>query len=642
MPHILMSIALTIGAASALEADATKVHPTVQRLFADHDDPAAAEAVWVFFRDKRIADPAAALADLEWTYDPHAVQRRRLRRSSPGLFDERDLPVSAASIDAVLSTGASERVCSRWLNAVSVNATREQVNEIAALDFVEKVQPVIRTPVERGTTANLLASCSFEPIGPEGGIDYGLSEPQLNQINVIALHDLGFTGEGVRIGVLDTGFRRTHDGFNHPNHPLDVVAEWDFVDDDPNTAPEGGDLPNQHEHGTYILGTLAAYAPGAYIGTAFDASFILAKVEDLADEYAGEEDFFVAGLEFIEQNGGDVATSSVVIFNHYSQDELDGMTSVMSIGLNVAAINGLHCFQGAGNEGHDSNPDTQRLVPPADAFHVLTCGAVTSTGAISGFSSDGPSADGRIKPEILARGSSVPTVHAGNDSSYVNVSGTSLSTPLVAGAVACIAQRRPSWTVNQMRDALFHTTSEFLANGTYDATFVRGYGIVDALAASEHDASSFATITHVDVVTGSAFADARPADLAESDDRRFGALSGFGETLIELHLLEAVITVGTDAAAATSVDLLIEAAIDEPSGTARLALRNWVSGAFEPIGQFPLGMSDASAEFNGLSSENRISDAGEIQIQIKHTVFVPFLAFQFDSFIDRIVVRVVE
>ena len=113
-------------------------------------------------------------------------------------------------------------------------------------------------------------------------------------------------------------------------HPLRIVAEHDFVNDDGNTAPEPGDPSGQHNHGTWILGTMGAYLPNSLVAGAYDARFILAKVEDLSAEYPLEEDYFVAGLEFIEANGGDVATSSVVIFNHYTQDELDGMTSAMT------------------------------------------------------------------------------------------------------------------------------------------------------------------------------------------------------------------------------------------------------------------------------------------------------------------------
>ncbi|GAG00104.1 unnamed protein product, partial [marine sediment metagenome] len=264
---------------------------------------------------------------------------------------------------------------------------------------------------------------------------------------LIALHEAGFTGAGVVIGVLDTGFRKTHEVFNHPDHPLQVVAEWDFVQDDPDTQNESGDSTHQHDHGTFILGTLAAYLPGELVGAAYDASYILCKVEEVPEEYNGEEDLFVAGLEFIEANGGDVATSSVVIYVGYTQYDLDGLTTVMTTGINVATANGLHVCQGAGNEGHDTNPITSHLVPPADAFDAITVGAVQSNGTIASFSSDGPTADGRVKPEVLSRGVSVWTVSADSDTDYTTQGGTSLATPQVCGAVACLLQAQPDWTV---------------------------------------------------------------------------------------------------------------------------------------------------------------------------------------------------
>ena len=301
---------------------------------------------------------------------------------------------------------------------------------------------------------------------------------------MIALHEAGFTGAGVIVGILDTGFRRSHVAFNHPDHPLEIAAEWDFVNNDGDTDIEPGDPANQHEHGTYILGVLGAYNPGTLVGGAYDASFILAKVEDVEAEYPLEEDWFAAGLEFIEANGADVATSSVVAF-WYQQDELDGETSVMSIAWNVATENGLHGCQGAGNSGHDNDPATSHLVAPADAFEVVTCGAVDSTGTIASFSSDGPTADQRNKPEVLARGVSTYTVSPSSDTGYSTPSGTSLSTPLVACAAACLVQANSGWTVDEMREHLFLSADYYLAHGTYDPLYVHGYGIVNAYEATQ-------------------------------------------------------------------------------------------------------------------------------------------------------------
>ncbi len=456
-----------------------KIHPLVHGLFDERDGQGL---VWVFFRDKGPIDVSAALRGLEQSYNPRAVQRRRLRRTAPGLFDERDLPVDETYVTAVSGTGAQVRTTSRWLNAVSILASAAQIEAIAAMPFVDKIQPV-RT-LRRVPAPEIPQGA---PPGEAGAglLFYGWMGPQVQQINLVQLHDQGYTGAGIIIGVLDTGFRTTHNAFNEPGHPLQIVAEYDFVNDDPETGPEAGDLSNQHHHGTQVLGTMAAYDPDSLVGTAYDASYILAKAEDLADEYAAEENFFVAGLEFIEANGGDVATSSLVIFNMYTQDQLDGLTSVMTMGFNTATANGLHCCQGAGNEGHDADPATSSLLPPSDAFQVITCGAVDDTGATASFTSDGPSADGRVKPEVLARGVWAWTISPTSDSGIQTASGTSFATPITAGAVACVVQAHPEWTVDQMRYALTHTADYFVANQTFDPLYVRGYGIVNALGAAQ-------------------------------------------------------------------------------------------------------------------------------------------------------------
>ena len=431
---------------------------------------------WVFFADKGCEQEVRAqLEELERTYNTRAVQRRQLRRSAEGLFDERDAPVPARYLEAMGATGARIDTVSRWLNAASAHMTEEQAAEIRLKPFVAAVEPV-----------RVRRSAPPPPVREEGGAGpaafYGLAQAQVTQLRLHELHALGLTGRGMVIGVLDTGFKRTHAAFNHPEHTVRVLAEYDFVMGDGNTAPEPGDPVNQHEHGTYILGTLAAYLPEQLVGAAYEAEFILAKVEDVVSEYPAEEDWYVAGLEFIEANGGDIATSSLTAY-WYTFDQMDGVTSVMARGINTATENGLICFQGAGNFGHDADPTTNHLVTPGDAFEVITVGAVQANGAIASFSSDGPTTDGRLKPEVLARGQSTWTVSPTNDTGFVAPSGTSMSTPLAAGAGACILQAHPGLTVRSMRRVLFATATDFVANGVPDPLSIRGYGIIDALGA---------------------------------------------------------------------------------------------------------------------------------------------------------------
>ena len=466
--HVRTMNALTISAACLRAFLALGASPAA---------PApAADPVWVYFADDRAAP--ASIADTALT--PRAVQRRAHRRTLPGLFDRNDVPLAAEHADAVASTGALVRTRSRWLHAVSALATPAQAKALAALPGVTRVEPV-----RRGRAG---WQDEQEVPGPEGGAaaaDYGAARQQLEQISLTRLHARGMTGSGVVIGILDTGFNRVHQAFQNPAKPLQVIAEWDFVNNDANTAIQTGDDANQHKHGTWILGTIAAYLPGTLVGGAFDARFVLAKTENVPSETPIEEDWYVAGLEFVEQHGADVATSSLGYIDWYTQADMDGTSTVCAVGVNIATANGVICLTSAGNEGHDADPATSTLVTPADAMDVITCAAHDLSGNVASFSSSGPTADGRLKPEVGACGVSTATVHStfANNVSYV--SGTSLSTPLVAAAAACILQARPEYGVAQMREALFATASRSDATGLHpDPLFLEGHGIIDAFKAA--------------------------------------------------------------------------------------------------------------------------------------------------------------
>lgn len=516
-----VSTSLLFGATGVLASIATadvpadtRIHPATWECL-DRADDGLVKA-WVLFdrADKGLASSAAyeaAVGTLASTYHRRSIQRRRLRRTLPGLFDIHDLPVSWGYLEQIRATGARLRVVSRWLNGVSVLADRGQLERIDRLPFVKIVQPVRRgrKPIP---VVGPVGPIGEPPRGdgaaqglgaPAGGRDwYGESEGQLTQINLINLHDSGLTGDGVVVGVLDTGFQRSHVAFNEPGHNIEVVAEWDFISDDPNTAFEDGDPLSQHSHGTKVLGVIGAYKPGELVGGAYDASFILCKTEDTTDEYEAEEDYYVAGLEFVEANGGDMVTSSLCYDDWYTQSDFDGMTAVTTIAVNIATGNGVHCCNAVGNEGHDSDPQTSHLMAPADAFEVIACGAVDSLDEIAWFSGDGPTADGRVKPEVLARGLNTRTVSSSSDSEYVGASGTSFATPLVTCAVACLIEAHPEWTVGRMRTYLMQTASDYAANGTYDPTYVRGYGIVNAAQAAEGDCNENGVDDATDITEG--------------------------------------------------------------------------------------------------------------------------------------------
>ncbi len=435
------------------------------------------QCVWVHLSDKEI--PRGGVRPEHTPLTARALARRALRRSDAGIVDARDLPIDSARIAALVAAGADIRTQSRWLNAVAVSATTREVRAIARLPFVRAVHPM------HATRSDLPRDES--PLG-EGGVaatDYGASRDQLVQIGVPAMHARGFRGANMLIGILDTGFNRIHEAFHSVDHPLDVIAEWDFVSNDGNTGIEAGDDGEQHKHGTWILGTLAAYMPGALVGSAYEAQFVLAKTEVAPTETAIEEDYYVAGLEFVEAHGADLATSSLGYIDWYTPEQLDGLTAVTTRAVNIATANGMICLTAAGNSGHDDNSVTNHMLAPADALQAISCGAANADESIAGFSSDGPSADGRVKPEVLARGVAVATVNSTNASGFAALSGTSLSTPLIAGATTLILQARPEFTVTSMRTALFTTASDMLANGTHDPLFIRGFGMISAMRAAQ-------------------------------------------------------------------------------------------------------------------------------------------------------------
>ena len=470
---------------SSVQRTSDKLHPHMRQLLQERG-PAKG---WIFFADKGHSGPGAlqnALREHVRELEPRTLERRKLRRQRPGLVDYDDLPVADVYTERVLAEGVRLSVESSWLNAISVTGTERQFEAIAALSFVDRIEPVRRGVLTDGSGGP--ARDRYAGLGRQAGGAaraaagfYGDSEDQLEQINLIDVHQRGFTGAGIVIGVLDTGFHRGHEAFNQPGHVLDVVAEWDFVDGDANTGIDPGDDVSQHNHGTWILGTLGSYLPNELVGAAYDASYILAKTEDVTDEYQQEEDFYVAGLQFIEANGGDIATSSLGYIDWYTQADLDGLTAVTTIGVNVATANGLFCCTAAGNSGHDSNPSTSALIAPADAFDVITVGAVDFAGVTASFSSDGPTADGRLKPEVLAWGVSTWTVCSTSDTNCTTaVNGTSLSTPLVAGLMACLIQAHPNWSVQTLRTRVLHSGGDFRATGKTDPLFVRGFGVPDA------------------------------------------------------------------------------------------------------------------------------------------------------------------
>jgi serine protease AprX len=443
--------------------------------------------IWVFFTDKGIftqEDYNKSKAVLRNSLCPAALRRRAKNRSQIDLFD---LPVNQDYIEKILSYGAKLRQRSRWLNAGSFEIQASKVAGIANFPFVRKIHRVAgfkRKPIEVDSYPD------FSPKNftqPKYGRNYGFSLAQVDQINVPIVHDMGYRGQNVIVCMLDTGYKKDHQAFALAFSEGRVLAEYDFVNHDSNTQNEPGDPADQHYHGTYTWSTLGGEFDGELYGPAYRASFLLAKTEDVSSEQPIEEDNWVAGMEWGDSLGAEVISSSLGYFEWYTFVDFDGNTAVTTIAADIAASRGIVVCNAMGNEG----PGYGTLIAPADADSILACGAVDVFGNLASFSSWGPTYDGRIKPEVVARGIDTYCADALSQNAYTFASGTSLSTPLVGGCAAVLLSTHPDWTVMQVREALMMS-----ASNAESPNIQYGWGIVDLFSALNYNPLGALTILH--------------------------------------------------------------------------------------------------------------------------------------------------
>jgi hypothetical protein len=261
---------------------------------------------------------------------------------------------------------------------------------------------------------------------------------------------------------------------------MNIIAKWDFVNNDPNVGNEG-DM-GEGSHGTMTLSTIGGFAEGNLIGPAFNSTYILAKTENTDSETPIEEDNWIAAMEWADSIGVDVTSTSLGYigfdppYTSYTWQDMDGNTTVITNGADYAASIGIVVVNSAGNEGYNSTHNT--LGAPSDGDSVIAAGSVNSSGSRSSFSSVGPTVDGRIKPDIMAMGSNDVVASPYNDNTYTTASGTSFSCPLSAGVAALILCSNPNLTPMQVRDAMRNTSSQ---NSNPDNLY--GWGILNTLAA---------------------------------------------------------------------------------------------------------------------------------------------------------------
>jgi hypothetical protein len=392
-------------------------------------------------------------------------------------FDELDLPVNQTYIEQVLALGPGIlHHKSKWFNSITViTEDSTWLEEVRLLPFVAEVRSIptglqsefrdkLITDEDLPGTARMSILCDTFPL-------YGKAWRQTEMLNAHWLHSLGYMGAGVDVAQFDAGWSRTDilPAFERLRSEGRIKMTRDFVwSDNPNVY-------TYNSHGTSVLSIMAAWLPGEMVGAAPEANYYLFRTEDPFSEFPVETDNWAVAAELCDSIGIDIINSSLgySLFDDvsydFSYDDMNGENVRCSIAAAIAARKGILVVNSAGNSGDDP---WRYLTAPSDAEGILAVGAADSQENHAWFSSYGPSADGRVKPDVSAMGAA--TAYAAQDSTIRTGNGTSFSSPLIAAATACLYQAFPSSSGAQLRDAVIRSASAYTA-----PTDSLGYGIPD-------------------------------------------------------------------------------------------------------------------------------------------------------------------
>ena len=390
-------------------------------------------------------------------------------------FDERDLPVTQQYVDSLKGLGFKIQGVSKWLNCAVVICDSTLLEKLQTLSFVDynyqwrkqkeekpkaEIQQLERPKIKRKKQPDLAMK-----------LPYGKGANQVQMLNVQALHNLGFKGQGITAALLDAGFYKVNklNSFKPMMAKEHVLGTWDFADLEE-------DVYENDNHGMNVLSCITGYEPDYLIGTAPEAEVYLFRTEIGSSENIIEEFLWAMAAEKADSLGVDLIHSSLGYHKFdnpdksYSYSEMDGNTAISTIAADIAASKGILVTVSAGNEG--DNPSWKYITSPADADSVLTVGAVDKDEKIAYFSSNGPSFDGRIKPDVCAKGVNSAVQGASNHITHSN--GTSFSGPIMAGACICLMQAHPKAPVMTIINAVKTASSQF-----DNPDNIYGYGIPD-------------------------------------------------------------------------------------------------------------------------------------------------------------------
>ncbi len=437
---------------------------------------------WVQFKDKAGSN-YSYLKPQEYL-SPRALERR----SAMGIaINHLDIPVTPAYVQGVAKTGAKVLYPSKWLNGVVVYGDSALMVQVKKLPFVSNVKGIGVGELAKVGPAKMQAPVEYRDDYKKTDNLYGYAQNQVEMLNGHYLIEAGYAGDGKWLAIFDGGFKNVHTmpAFIYLREKNRILGTRDFV--------EGDDYVYESStHGTNVLSCIAAKLPYLVMGTAPETSVFLFKTEDVATETLIEEYNWLAAAEYADSLGVDVINSSLgythfdyAEMNHEYED-LNGDKAVITRAADWAASKGILVVNSAGNEG---SADWHYIGAPADADSVLAIGAVDRNGKRAYFSSWGPTVDGRVKPNVTARGQST-VVASLSDFDITNANGTSFSSPIMAGMATSLWSSAPNASNMEVFEALQKAGSTAMQP---DSSF--GYGIPDMVKATQFLSSGVVGIT---------------------------------------------------------------------------------------------------------------------------------------------------
>jgi hypothetical protein len=428
------------------------------------------EDAWVYFLDKPNAQT--------FLNNPLSIlsQRALDRRTTQGIaLDEKDVPIHQSYIDQVTATpGVTVMAQSKWLNALHVRGTQQAITDLTSLPFVSSIDFANKTLNTGKMIQNPVSGLFHKTLNVQADFPYGQSAAQIQMLNGHLLHQQNYTGSGKIIAVLDAGFPgvNTTTPFARIRNNNQIKGGYNFVN-------RNTDFYTGYQHGTQVLSNMAAYVENQLVGTAPDASYYLFVTEDYNTENPLEESLWVEAAEMADSLGVDVINSSLGYSQftnasyNYTYQDMNGTTTFVTRGANIAFTRGMIVVCSAGNEG--AKP-WKYITAPADGPNVLTIGSVNASEVRSSFSSQGPTADGRIKPDVMAMGAGSAVTTETGELGFNN--GTSFSSPTLAGLVACLWQALPDKTNAEIVQRIKQSADRYTNPDNF-----YGYGIPDFYSA---------------------------------------------------------------------------------------------------------------------------------------------------------------